>query len=270
MLQTLPSRLWRNTRKVHRDLRHRVLGIPWMQVRSDDCFLFSYPRSGNTWLRHIMLALAYDTVPKDFEDLENLMPAIDTLEFPARLKRMPAERRFFKSHLPYSPYFLEGKIVYVVRDGRDVMISYYDFFKKIYNYRGSFRDFERKFTGGFLRYGTWYNNVRSWVKHKSHPNMRLIRFEDLRANPIDTVGSVAEFCDLPSDEETLRRAVEVSSVDRVHSTMRSWNDATGTGFVGGVSGGGKTNWRDKLTEEENDRFVAHAGDLLQELGYPLA
>ena len=54
LLETLPKKLLRNARKIRRDVRHRLIGVPWMDVRPQDRFLFSYPRSGNTWLRHIV------------------------------------------------------------------------------------------------------------------------------------------------------------------------------------------------------------------------
>lgn len=246
-----------------------MLGIPWMDVGPEDRFLFSYPRSGNTWLRHVIQHMAFDSLPSGYEEMEGLLPTIDTLEFQSRLEKMPEGRRFFKSHLPYAPYFLDGKVIYIVRDGRDVMISYYDYFRNLHDYRGDLDSFLRKFTSGWFRYGTWRNNVGSWVDHRDHPNMLLIRFEDLRADPAAVVKQIAEFSGLPTDEARIQTALDASTVDKVHSTMRSWVVAKGTSFQGGVSAGGKKNWRDKLTPEQNAIFVDHAGDLLQALDYPL-
>ncbi len=240
-----------------------------MNVSPGDRFLFSYPRSGNTWLRHVLLDLAYQKLPAEYEELEDLMPTIDALEFKERVGKLPPELRLLKSHLQFAPYFLDGKIAYVVRDGRDVMISYYDYFKKLKGYGGSLDDFQQKFANGPLRYGTWHDNVRSWLDHVDHPNMMLIRFEDLRAGPLETVRQLAEFLSLPSDDKRLERALEASSVEKVHATMRSWVFTKGTEFKGGATSGGKTNWRDTLTQEQNEKFIEHAGDLLEALDYPL-
>lgn len=268
-MQALPKKLWRNAQKVRRDIRHRVVGVPWMQVRAEDRFLFSYPRSGNTWLRHIVQYLAHGSEVSDHAELEAMMPTVDTLEFPDRLTQMPDGLRFFKSHLPYAPYFLDGKVIYVVRDGRDVLISYYDYYRHIKGYQGSLDEFLKKATTGWMRYGTWRDNVGSWIEHREHPNMLVIRFEDMKTDPFALARQVADFSGIEADDANINAALEASSVDKVHSTMRTWNSATGTGFKGGASGGGKKTWRDRLSAEQNRIFVDHAGDLLEQLGYPL-
>lgn len=268
-IQTLPKKILRNARKVRRDIRHRVAGVPWMDVRADDRFLFSYPRSGNTWLRHIVQHLANGSQVEDHETLEASAPTIDTLEFQDRLAQMPDGLRFFKSHLPYSPYFLDGKVIYVVRDGRDVLISYYDYYRHIKGYDGTLDDFIKKATKGWMRYGTWADNVGSWIEHRDHPNMMVFRFEDMRTDSFATAKTVAEFTGIEASDDQINAALEASTVEKVHSTMRSWNSASGTGFSGGASQGGRKTWRDRLSASQNKAFVDRAGDLLEQLGYPL-
>ena len=264
------SNAWRNVRKVRRDVVHRIAGVPWMEVREEDRFLFSYPRSGNTWLRHIIMHLRHSSLAHDFEELENSIPTIDTLEFNERLAKMPSGMRFFKSHLPHEPYFLTGKVVYVVRDGRDVLLSNHDYYRHIKGYKGDLDQFLDKFLTGWMRYGNWPKNVQSWLAHIDHPNLLLVKYEDMRANPLKAVRSICAFTDLAATEDQIQAALDASSVDKVHSTMRSWNLAQGTQFTGGASAGGKKTWRDKLSSEQNDKFVAQAGDLLEALDYPLA
>jgi hypothetical protein len=268
-MQVINNVVLRNARKVQRDIRHRVLGQPWMQAGPDDRFLFSYPRSGNTWLRHIVQHLAQGAAPSDHDTLDATIPTIDTLDFPRRLAEMAPGIRFFKSHLEFSDYFLEGKVVYIIRDGRDVLISRYDLYKRTKNYRGSFDDFLTKMLKGRIRYGSWQDNAGGWVKHRDHPNMLLIRFEDMKADPFAHARKVADFTGIAADDAAITAALEASSVDKVHATMRSWTYARGTDFQGGASGGGKKTWREMLTPEQNRRFVDQSGDLLSALGYPL-
>ncbi|WP_169053617.1 sulfotransferase domain-containing protein [Alteraurantiacibacter aquimixticola] len=239
-----------------------------MQVEPRDRFLFSYPRSGNTWLRHVVHHVTHGGNVDAMDALEDAQPTIDALEFGERLARMGDGPRFFKSHLPAAPYFLEGKVVYIVRDGRDVTLSYYDYFRHIHSYPGSFDEFMKKATTGWMRYGSWRDNVGSWLKYRDHPNMLLIRYEDMRREPVATAASVFAFCELEVSDEDIRAAVDASSVEKVHATLRSWNGAQGTQFSGGASGGGKKGWRSRMTEEQNRIFVDHAGDLLVSLGYP--
>ncbi|MFC3100207.1 sulfotransferase domain-containing protein [Altererythrobacter lauratis] len=272
----------RNARKVKRDLIHRVAGVPWMDVQPQDRFLFSWPRSGNTWLRHIVYHATTQGDVSGFAALENASPTIDALEFRKRLSRMkpaPGGLRFFKSHLPHAPYFLNGKVVYIVRDGRDSTISYYDYFRHIHRYQGSFDDFLKKTLAGRVRYGSWADNAGSWVAHRDHPNMLLIRFEDMRADPVGTATQVFRFCNLDLSAAQVEAAVSKSSLDKVHQTFRTFRSARKTQFTGGVNTGEQADetaekpaprgWRNVFTPEQNRLFVAKAGPLLEQLGYEL-
>lgn len=263
-------RAWRVARKVRRDLVHRILGVPWMEVRPDDSFLFSYPRSGNTWLRHIVYYALEGSHLDTFEQMEKRLPTIDMVDFAGHLRALPPGPRFMKSHLPYAPYFLNGKVVYIVRDGRDALISYYDYFRHIHRYRRSFDDFLTKALAGRLRYGSWHDNVGSWIAHSDHPNFLLVRYEEMRADPLGAAKRVFAFCNLPVSEERCAEAVAASSVENVHAAFRTLHIARGTAFSGGVSSGGKKGWRTTMTAEQNARFVDKAGPLLERLGYPLA
>ncbi|MFC3098043.1 sulfotransferase domain-containing protein [Alteraurantiacibacter palmitatis] len=275
----------RMVRKVKRDLIHRVAGVPWMDVQPQDRFLFSWPRSGNTWLRHIVYHATMRGEVSGFAALENASPTIDALEFRKRLawmKPLPGGLRFFKSHLPYSEYFLKGKVVYIVRDGRDSTISYYDYFRHIHRYQGSFDDFLTKTLAGRVRYGSWAHNAGSWVAHRGHPNLLLIRFEDMRADPVGTAAQIFAFCGLELSAEQVEAAVADSSLDKVHQTFRTFRSARKTQFSGGVNSADEADevqpagekpaprgWRNVFTPEQNRRFVAKAGPLLEQLGYDL-
>lgn len=256
---------WRLLRKIKRDLKHRVLGVPWMEVRESDRFLFSWPRSGNTWVRHILYHYVQQTDVDDMESLDFFSPTIDTLEFNEQIKKMPKGMRFFKSHLPFSEYFLIGKVVYIVRDGRDSIISNYDYYRHIKKFRGDLAGFLETSLTRWMRYGSWHANVGSWVAHRDHPNMLLVRYEDMMANPVDEVERILAFCELPVDRERIRHAVAASTVDKVNSTFQSWTAAKGSGFAGGLGGGQK--WRRHLSPEQNARFLEFSRPLIETLGY---
>jgi hypothetical protein len=268
-MQMLNNVLVRNARKVQRDIRHRFLGSPWMEVEARDRFLFSYPRSGNTWLRHIVQHLIAGPLPDELSKMDDLVPTIDTIDFKDRLMRMPPGLRFFKSHLPHSEYFFNGKVVYIVRDGRDVLISRYDLYRSIKNYGGSLEDFMDKMIAGRIRYGSWHANVGGWVRHRDHDNMLMVRFEDLKADAFGHARKIADFVGIGATDQDIETALAASSVEKVHSTMRSWSYARNTGFQGGATGGGKKTWRETLTPSQNRQFVDQCGELLEALGYPL-
>src|SRR5579859_8166001 len=94
-----------------------------LTVYADDTFLVSFPRSGNTWTRFLVCNLVNPDSPVDFAHLESRIPEIyDTTDRDLRAFTRP---RIIKSHECFDPRY--RKIIYIVRDPRDVVISYYEF-----------------------------------------------------------------------------------------------------------------------------------------------
>jgi len=94
-----------------------------LTVYPDDTFLVSFPRSGNTWTRFLVCNLINPDDPVNFAQLESRIPEI--YDVTDRALRAFPRPRIIKSHECFDPRY--KKIVYIVRDPRDVLISYYDF-----------------------------------------------------------------------------------------------------------------------------------------------
>src|SRR5687768_13824154 len=97
---------------------------PIKETKAEDVFIVGYPKSGNTWLQNLAGAVVYGVLP------EFAPPALMHLELVPDVHQKQFYKRystpmFFKSHhLPRPEY---RKVVYVLRDGRDVMVSYFQF-----------------------------------------------------------------------------------------------------------------------------------------------
>jgi hypothetical protein len=90
-----------------------------LAVYPDDTFLVSFPRSGNTWTRFLMANLAHPGTEVSFANIERLIP--DTASQSSRtLKRTPRPR-IIKSHEYFDARY--PKVIYIVRDPRDVALS---------------------------------------------------------------------------------------------------------------------------------------------------
>lgn len=132
----------RTLRKVRRDVQHRVLGLPWMTVSDEHCVLASWPRSGNTWLRHILFFYFYQNDQVDMTTLDQYIPLIDSVDLKTHLAAPnPAPYRFLKSHELGAPYFRNGRIILIVRDGRDATYSWHHYMQSLYGVKEDFPTF---------------------------------------------------------------------------------------------------------------------------------
>ena len=97
-----------------------------LDVFPDDTFIVSYIKSGNTWTRFLIANLAYPETPADFSNINRLTPDPEALS-KRELLKMPRPR-ILKSHQYFDPRF--PKVIYIVRDPRDVLLSGYHFQRK--------------------------------------------------------------------------------------------------------------------------------------------
>lgn len=128
------------------------------KVRPTDRFIVSYPKSGNTWMRFLVENLLSNE-PVNFLNVEYAVPDMNTDKF---LRALPSPR-YIKSHEPFDPRY--NKVVYIVRDGRDVAVSYYYHLKIWKNMDLDFSVYLKKFlTGRLNNYGSWRDHVHSWIQ----------------------------------------------------------------------------------------------------------
>src|ERR1700689_4108846 len=110
-----------------KSIAKRALGIDKanrdIAVYPDDTFLVSYPRSGNTWTRFLVANLIYPGQSVNFTNIEKLFPDAALCSSRA-LKRTPRPR-MIKTHQYFDPRY--PKVIYIVRDPRDVFFFYYSF-----------------------------------------------------------------------------------------------------------------------------------------------
>ena len=89
-------------------------------VYPDDVFLVSYPKSGNTWMRFLVGNLVFPNDPITFANVERRVPSIYGMS--GRKLRLVPRPRYIKSHEPFHSKY--QNVIYVVRDPRDVAVSY--------------------------------------------------------------------------------------------------------------------------------------------------
>lgn len=245
-------------------------------VYPDDTFVVSYPRSGNTWTRFLIANLVYPDKNVGFTNIENLIP--DTSSQSNRALKATPRPRIIKTHEYFDHRY--PKLIYIVRDPRDVALSYYDFQRKYRQIDDAYplQKYVDDFVEGKLvsiGWGTWGENVASWIYTRSkRKEFLLLRYEDMMKDTYHELTRVAEFMGIEPDPSRLRKAIERSSADRMRELEKReadhWvatkNRRSDIPFVRVAKSG---NWRTSLPENCVRQIEDAWGDLMTTLGYEL-
>jgi hypothetical protein len=245
-----------------------------LAVRPDDTFIVSYPRSGNTWTRFLIANLLHPAQPVTFANIERLIPDAEA-QSSRYMKRIPSPR-VIKSHQYFDHRY--PKVIYIVRDPRDVVLSYYDFSRKYRFIPDGFSidEYVRDFVDGRLisaGWGTWAENAGTWVAARyGGPNFLLLRYEDLIANTEVELAKVAAFFGIEANPERLRSVVERSSADRMRALERTqaneWVSTKGKRsdipFIGAAVPG---KWKSQLTTAATAEIESAWSPLMARFGY---
>src|SRR5690348_7935150 len=196
-----------------------------LRVFPDDLFIVSFPKSGNTWTRFLIANLVYPEANPDFTNINLLIPDPEALS-KRRLSSLPRPR-IIKSHQYFDPRY--KKVIYIVRDPRDVALSQYHFHRKRRVIEDDF-PIERFVThfiaGETCPYGSWGENVSSWMATMGKsPNFLMVRYEDLIRSTTAELARVAHFLKLDASPERLARAATLSSADNMRKLERTGSRA---------------------------------------------
>jgi len=277
----MPDRL-RSLDKLARVLTGRQMAGRGVTVFPDDVFVVSYPRSGNTWTRFLIGNLISPDDPVTFANVESRIPEI--YFNPDRRLRRLKRPRILKSHESFQPHY--PAVIYIVRDPRDVAVSYYHHNVKAGNIADNYamEDFIPRFMAAEFdtKLGSWSDNVLSWLRlRQGSERFLLLRYEEMKANPAAELRRIGQFLGrwnfgrVDTSPDKLTRAVELSSPQRMRelekTQAKDWVLTRKTRqdkpFVRTASAGG---WKATLSERSVALLEANWGGLMRELGYTLA
>jgi hypothetical protein len=247
-----------------------------LTVFPDDVFLASYFRSGSTWWRFLVGNLVHQDETVSFANLDRLVPSIHSVS-DRKLRKLP---RILNSHEPFDPRY--PRVIYLVRDPRDVAVSFYYYNLKTRNLQDGFPldEFVKRYVAGqpvsyANRLGSWEDHALSWIRmRQGRDSFLLLRYEDLLAAPEKELPKAAALLRIDASPERIARAIRLSSASQMRSLeKKEWKQFSGTKesrqdipFVREAKSGA---WRQHLSEASVRLIEESWGSTMQSLGYEL-
>lgn len=264
------------TRDLH---NHHMDSTIWdrFAFRDDDVIVATYAKSGTTWTQQIVGQLVFGGAPD--VPIHEISPWLDLRVMPPEtMAQLEAQthRRIVKTHLPldaltFSP---KARYLYVARDGRDVLWSLYnhhangnDLWYQLLNETPGLvgppmprpdPDIRRYFRHWLANDGqpfwSYWENIATWWAARDLPNVKLVHFAALKADPEAEMRAIADFlgCDIP--ENRWPTILEHCSFEYMKAHAQNVAPLGGAIFDGGaetfINKGVNGRWRDLLTAED--------------------
>jgi Sulfotransferase domain len=277
-----------------------------VHVLPDDIFLVSYPKSGNTWTRFLLGNLMNPEERITFANVERKVPDIHAQS--KRVFKKTPSPRLIKSHECFDPRY--HRVIYIVRDPRDVAVSAYHYdrkgqiiddgfpidtyvttrFMKTDIYFGTWGEHAgswlvnsqnifqiSRLKNEFLGTpGSWGENVMSWLGARGHDRQfLLVRYEDLLEDTPREMNRISEFLSLQASPEKISQAIELSSAENMRklevAESNQWvTTKESRKDIPFVRSAKSGQWKQTLPPASVAEIEGAWGHIMKLLGYPLS
>ncbi|XP_044067878.1 cytosolic sulfotransferase 3-like [Siniperca chuatsi] len=253
------------------------------QARPDDILIATYPKAGTTWVSNILDQLYFgQTSPERqtsiplYARVPNLEITIPSLQpgsgpFSTAYKgtdmvdKLPTSPRLIKTHLPVQfvpKSFWEQKcrIVYVARNAKDNVVSYFHFDRMMFLQPepGDWSSYLLRFMEGKMVFGSWYDHVNGWWKKKqTYSKLHYMFYEDLIEDTGREIDKLCCFLGLsPSIEEKERITGRVQFDCMKRDNMVNHSTFPGMDFkMSSFMRKGKVgDWKNHFTVAQSEQF----------------
>lgn len=232
------------------------------QIRCSDIFISSYPKSGNTWVRFLIANMLCENEDVSFRNIEKIVPDIHkSLDIINDL----SSNRIIKTHYPLSKCY--PQMIYIFRDGRDVMVSQYHYEIQNGRFEGSFAEFLRD--PPINSFGTWHEHVEQALEYnnKFPDRVLLLQYEDLLTDPLNISREISRFCEFNVSDKTIAKAVEKSTLNSLREKEIIHGGEYGVENKSFFRSGSAEQWTEYFSSQDLIYFLSFAEPALKALKY---
>ncbi|KAI3677237.1 hypothetical protein L1987_86860 [Smallanthus sonchifolius] len=213
------------------------------QALPTDIFLASNPKTGTTWLKALAFAILNRTKFKtesgscETHPLLTISPhdCVPFMESDSFLNNPSYANGLMATHIPYtslpkSIISSECRIVYICRNPKDVLISFWHFVNKLegdVSTPTKLDDAFKCFCLGMVPYGSFWDHMLGYYKASlERPDKVLfLKYEDLKKYTENEVKKLAKFIGIPFTEEeecdgSVRKIIELCRFENLRKVSK--------------------------------------------------
>lgn len=226
-----------------------------------DIILASFPKTGTTWLKALTSSiLRHSSSTDDHDHLDHLNPheVVPFLEIelfgetPSKDITKISSPRVFNTHLPLSflPETVKTsgcRVIYITRHPADTFVSLWHLYNNKFGTEISIRQAFDEFCKGLVPAGPYFEHVLEFWEARDR--VMFVTYEDLKANPEETVRKIAEFLGCKTKVEKI---VKECSFEKLRSTSKERGEGvhwSGTKYDMFFRKGVVGDWKNHLTQE---------------------
>ncbi|OXB61942.1 hypothetical protein ASZ78_013987 [Callipepla squamata] len=219
----------------------RVASLENFEIKDSDIFIATYPKSGHR---------------NGTEQIENLdrIPWVEYNFQNMDVASLPTPR-VFATHLPYylTPRDLrnkKGRVIYVARNPKDVLVSYFHFskFMRTLEKIPDFNIFMERFLAG-----------KGWYNHANDFNILFLTYEEMKKDLRSAVLKICNFIGKQLSEEEIESVVRQATFENMQKDPRANYENMPDDIM--VKGKGKFlrkgtvgDWKNMMTVAQSERF----------------
>lgn len=249
-------------------------------VRPTDVFVVGHPKSGNTLMSYMLAIAAFKDFDKKIHlaNINDYVPGIHNEDLAIEKHANRSPPRLFRNEVPQYPH-LYPKTIYLVRDPRAVLVSYYHMYRTIFDDRvTTLRDFVEEYLrhGNIRRYepqiSRWDRQVSAWLERAEQDDrVMIVRYEAMVRKKPAVLRQTLAFAGIECSDDVFGQVLERSSFEAMRKIEEEFGEENYPGEMAKrgrfIRKGEVAGWKEELPPESIRAIEREFRPVMREMGY---
>uniref|UniRef100_A0A1B0GNG5 Sulfotransferase domain-containing protein n=1 Tax=Phlebotomus papatasi TaxID=29031 RepID=A0A1B0GNG5_PHLPP len=178
------------------------------EVRPDDVWLVTFPKSGSTWTQEMIWQICNNL---DYERTNN---EYESETFSCLESHLQAPL------LPKQLWTVKPRIIYVARHIKDVAISFYHHYRNIHHFSGSWQDFFDIFMKDRVMFAPYHTHVYNFWQMRNEENILFLTYEEMKRDHPSVIRKTAHFLGKSLNDEQISELADYLSFSKFSKNPR--------------------------------------------------